>query len=649
MTTTLVQVLEEYLKREGLLAVFPEHSRPTLFSLPAASIWLGAIWILAAAWVLRFEGVSGWATALYAPLFALAVTLLVVLVLLIVPSLRGRKSPSTEDAKSIGLCFMVLPPAIIALVLGLHLESWSAPIEYLASCVGIVVVLMLLNAYAYSVHLFIGSVGLVLRVVTKSAALLVVLVPLLLIVVLLSAFSQELWQAFAGLSRTRLVATAFVLYLPAGVLAVASVGRRAHATVGGAPSHNDIVTNAENTSFISERRAGGLIGIEEWNALKKELEWRSLEKDAAQLLRVVRRRTTFWLASLLVWTNLALVLCFIVYFSLLFHVIFIPAVISQWAGVELKPNLIHLVEQPFPIELTIPSTTAVLVKTSCVLAMFVGLIASVYLVTEDKVQTIYAEWLREKNASWLAISHLYLCATSPGYEVWDYVVRNKKTGIANVLIVVPRGSDEHSAQAACEDMALHLDAYNRLVLVTAFEQNRERPVYSLATPGRKWQLKHNKVKDIQRFEPCHLELTELRYHHALGFCAIDEGKEIDAQWFGDSPSAVQLGREIWEADKNHEWVMHPYVFEAPSLVTLDINLTKRKTKSELYRQLVREVLALAVKTYPAVPSVLVNLYYRDTMTTLAALTVFRELLGYAEYKDEYSGDKRIEKLNRWVD
>jgi hypothetical protein len=225
-------------------------------------------------------------------------------------------------------------------------------------------------------------------------------------------------------------------------------------------------------------------------------------------------------------------------------------------------------------------------------------------------------------------------------------VRDKRKGIANASILVPQGLSEVEVERACEHMESRLQEYRNFVRITAFEQNVERPVYKLGMPGNRWQLLHNKGKGIRIFESNPLILDELRYQYFLGMDSLQEEVEIPDGWFGNTPRGIAVAKAVWEADVGHEWVLHPYAFESDTVLSLEVHLTKKKAKSDQYRQYTRELLTLTRQKAPDAQNIWIDLYFRDTIDTLAHLN-WSEQLSYVEYKDEVAGKSRIERPDDW--
>jgi hypothetical protein len=609
-------------------------------------MWLVGLWGPAAYFLLSRKGFGGLIVAILGPLILFVVAFLVLAVIFVIRQFRSGKRLTSADAGTIGGFFLQVFPLLMTVALGIYLRSWLVAIGYIALYIAVMVIVLLLQMQPYRVHLLIELARSVFRALWRSMALLLVLIPLLFVIVVLSVFSQELWQALGTLSLSRLVGGALCLVVPALILLLASLDREAAAIVGQFPDKSQIIENAENTLYIKIRLRKGLIGEEEWDRLKSQLEWRGTTRLAERLLPMLHKKVKRWLALLLGLTSLALVASFFVYFYVFFSVILSPSLIEMWTGIQLNAMIVPIGFFGYHWEFELPTTAVAIAKVSLVLAVFIAVMSIVYALTDETIKRIFTEWLNQKASSWLAVSSLYLCAVSPDYQIWEYFVRDKNKGIANVSIVVPRGLSGELVKKACEHVESRLEEYRNLIVITAFEENPERPVYKLGMPGNRWRLLHNKVKGIRVFESIPLVLDELRYQHFLGRNSLREGVEIEDEWFGNTPKGMALAKSVWEADADHEWVLHPYVFESDAILSFEISLAKRRAKSDQYRQYVRELLTLTRQMIPDAKNILVELSFRDTVETLARLNWSKEL-PYAEYKDELIGESKIEKPSAW--
>ncbi len=620
------EILETYLKDEGLYDVIPEHRRRSLFSLPIASIWFVLLWLSVVYMVYRSKGSEGLLVAILLPVI---VFIAIVIVLVVFYSLRRMRTGhvlTNKDAGASGMVIMIIFLLSLALAMGIYVNSWSTALIFLVVSFVLLVVVALMQMVAYRIHQLIENIRTVVRALGKSFGLLLVLIPLLLVIVILSVFSQELWQALGTLSAPRLIVSLICLVAPALVFVMASLNREASELVGAFPTKDQIVENAKNTGYIKEKLDKGLISQEEWSWLQAQLEWRI--KLAETLLPIITEKTRQWLARLLALTSLTLVISFFFYFLLFFSVTLTPSLIESWVGVNGSAAILL--------------ATA---KVSLILAVFIAVMASVYALTDENVKEIFTEWLKHKSRSWMVVSALYECVISPNYEVWEYQQCDEKLGRANVSIVVPKGLPDEAVEKACEHMEAKLDKFRNLVIVTAFEEKPD-PVYQRGMAGNRWRLLYNKVQNIRSFEPIHLELDELRYQQFLGMDSLKEGTDIPDEWFGNTPQGIELAKSIWENDTDHEWILHPYIFQNKALVTAEISLAKRKSESDHYRQYVREVLLLARQAIQNASSIWIDLQFRDTIESLAHL-IWDEGLPYIDYRDECIDKNRIEKSSAW--
>lgn len=189
-----------------------------------------------------------------------------------------------------------------------------------------------------------------------------------------------------------------------------------------------------------------------------------------------------------------------------------------------------------------------------------------------------------------------------------------------------------------------LKGYERLVIITAFQVSPEKPVYKLGMPGMRWRLLHNKTKDIREFEPIPLELGEVRYQHSLGRDSLKHGEKPPDEWFGDEPNAIGLAKAVWSEDVHHEWVLHPWALSTAQFLSLEVWLTKRMAGSAQYREYMRSLLALTRDMRPDAPLISIDLYYRDSVDSLARLDWTPQ---YVSYRDEMIQRTTTEMPSVW--
>jgi hypothetical protein len=195
-------------------------------------------------------------------------------------------------------------------------------------------------------------------------------------------------------------------------------------------------------------------------------------------------------------------------------------------------------------------------------------------------------------------------------------------------------------------MEARLSRYRSLVIVTAFEQTPDNPNFRFDLPGNRWQLLHNKTKAIRRFQESSFSADEPQFQHDLGHHAIEHGNSIPDEWFGNSPEAVALSKSFWDADQTHEWILHPYVYLSDSMLSLEVHMTKRMSKTSQYRAYVRNIVGPAIGKHPAANNITIDLYFRDTTESLARLNWTKDL-PYATYQDELMKKSLLEKRDSW--
>jgi hypothetical protein len=533
----------------------------------------------------------------------------------------------------------------VAVALGVYWSHLIFAVVFVSMYLPILSVVLFLQLKVYRVYLVVELVASTIRASMHSVKMLLVLVPSLLVIVVMSVFSEELWQALGRLPVLRLIGSIGCLIVPALILVISSLEREATVILGQFPDKNQIAEDARNTPFVEDRLQKGLISEEDLDRLTEQLSWRNAAMLADGLLPALHMQVKRWLVLLVSSTSLFLVVSFFVYFCVFFSVVLSPSLIDAWTGIE-YPTEVVLPIGPFRYGKWIPASTMSIAKVSVVLAVLVAVMASVNAFTDEAIKEVFTSWLKRKASSWLAVSSLYLCATSPNYQIWGYAKKDKREGIANVSIVVPKGLSEELVQEACEHMESRLEEYRTLIIITAFEQNPERPVYERGLPGNRWQLLHNKVKGIREFEANPLILDELRYQHFLGRDLLREGKEPPDGWFGDTVEGVELAKAIWETDPDREWVLHPFTFTSDKLLSIEISLKKRKPESSHYRQYIQEVLRLTRQIIPDASTIMIELAFRDTTQTLARLFCGEDL-PYVEYKDELMDKQSVEPPANW--
>jgi hypothetical protein len=644
---TLIQIiLETILKREGLHGVIPHYRRSQVFPAPILTVWLGGLW-LSASYLYYYLGKKSLLVSFFTPVILFVIFFLLVVIYYVVRSYRLKKDLSSNDAASLGGIFMFGTPILITLHLGLALRSWIAPLYFLAVYIGIIVLALLLNKQGYRIFSILDLFVSVVKAFGQSLRYLLVILPLLLIIILLSVFSSDLWKIIGLAPLPRLLSTFALILFPALILYVSSLSSQTKALLSNVSKREHILAEAERLPSLKKQLDEGLISEEEWQELLKQLNWRHYEKLIDGIWLVVYNKTRRWLALLIGLTSLVLLLSFFLYFYIFFTVAIDPQTISDWTGLQATPPIWVINISGNWGALSVSAISIAIAKVSLILATFAAAMSIVYSLTDETVKDLFTNWLVQKSSLWVATCCLYKSIVEPNYQFWEYVVDNKKDGIANISIVTPKGLSEEKINEVCAYVAKQHEEYRRIVIVTAFEQNAEKLLYKRSAPGRWWQYLHNKAKDIKQFHEVPSYTDEVRYNHFLGRECLEKGVGIPDEWFGESPNSIKLGKAIWDADTGKGWILHPYASENGKNISLDINLSKKKQSSAEYRMFAKKLLEQLIDVFPDANLITIDLYFRDTVDFITNLMLNREL-DYVSYRDDRSNKIRTESLKDWL-
>lgn len=643
---SLIQgILETVLKREGLHEIIPHYRRSQVFPAPILTIWLGGLW-LSASYLYYFWGKENLLLSIFLPVILFITFFLLVIIFYAVRSFRFKKDLSANDAASLGGLFIFGAPILITLHLGLALRSWLAPLYFLAIYIGIVIFALLLNKQGYRIFSLFDLLISIVKAFGQSLRYLLVILPLLLIVILLSVFSADLWKIIGLAPLPRLFSTFILIMFPALILYISSLSSQTKALLSNVSKREHILLEAEKLPSLKKNRDEGLVSEEEWQELLKQLNWRHYDKLIDGIWLVVYNKTRRWFALLIGLTSLVLLLSFFLYFYIFFSVAIDPQTISDWTGLQNTPPIwVFNISGSFGA-LSISAINVAIAKVSLILATFAAAMSIVYSLTDESIKALFTNWLFQKSSSWVVAGCLYKSFIESNYQFWEYVVDNKKEGIANISIVTPKGLSEGQIKDVCAFVAKQHEEYRRIVIITAFEKRVEKTLYKRSAPGRWWQYLHNKAKDIKQFHEVPSYTGEVRYNHFLGRDCLEKGNAIPDEWFGDTPNSIKLGKAIWEADTSKDWILHPYVSENEKNISLDINLSKKKQSSAEYRVFAKKLLKQLLEIFPKANLITIDLYFRDTTDYVTNLMLNRDL-DYVSYRDERSKKMKTESLKDW--
>lgn len=649
----LCDYFESYFKQQGLLKLIPDARRPSVFKIPPTRVLI--MWFLLIALtslclgLVRAES-RGIVVGLVLPVAVfILVTFLMNRYIVIHKSLtqgNGSKERATQQAGVVGLLMFC-----ILLALGIDLLVFPGSfLSFFVFMVASLFALFLVSSQGYRVHLAIEGVRTVFRLLPQTLLLVATLTPILLIVVILSVFSSEVWQAVGSLPWSRVAAAAVLLILPTLLFVALSLPKITKPILDRVFDGVSIpLTDAKAVPFLRDKFNKRLISSEEWQRALDDLAWKDASKLRATVRPVVEGKVGRWLALLLALTSLALLSLFFFYFFAFSYIVVQPSLVATWAQLQAESGKLTIITLPvLASELVLLDADAAIAKVSFLLAIIATVTFAVQILSDENHRREITAWLEEKAKAWSLIGVLHQSCIRSGYQVWEYLVRDKVHGILNSTIVVPKGLTDEIVRAACEDMKASLGNHWKHILITAFEQNPGNPDYRRGMPGKRWQMSHNRATNETTFVPIHLELSEIRYEHFLGFDANEAGVEIPDQWFGNNTSSVVLSRSIWESDGQRILFLHPYVNQDNMNVWVDLHMLKRLEKTTDYKELVKRILAEVTKMTAEASNVWIDLYFRDTVDVMVRF-VWSKQLNYTDYWDEITRRNRIDSLESWID
>lgn len=411
------------------------------------------------------------------------------------------------------------------------------------------------------------------------------------------------------------------------------------------PGAVEVVTLAESFPFLNLKLKEGFISSEEWTEVKTQFLWRHKERLDNKLVGPIRKKTRDWLFLLLLLSSLLMALVFFLYFCTLFRVVFAPELIAEWVGHSVQETRYDFLLKGRPLSFSVYSTDFAILKVSLMLSVFVALAANVHSLTDSSATERLTSWLREKARIWIALGSLYDGIICPNYQVW-HVNQDKKRGLVNASIVVPRGSNDAEVKEACEHFENRLNP-RRFVHITAYEQNLNEPVYETWVTGKRWQYLHNKANNFTSFDPMWISDEDISSQCFLGRESLQSEQEIPDEWFGNDPIAVSISKSIWDSDTDHEWVLHPSTLITDNGTFLEVLLTKKMGTSEQYKSFLKNLMTLVITKQALASNVTITLSFRDTGATLASVWWFNQLT-YVNYSDQFLRKPRYEKTALWI-
>jgi hypothetical protein len=390
----LRDLIEDYLKQEGLYQTVVEHRRARIFTLPTALLWLVYLWASEAVIVLA-NGAANFLPTLILPVAAFLTIFFGLAVYYVVRQRRTGRELSEADTNTIGAFLLFGFPTLVGALLWWYLGSVIAFPVYLGFAVAGFFGLLFLQSRAYRARRLLGFIRSIAKAAGRSLLPLPATISLLLVFTFLSVFSEELWQAIGTLPLQSLVAAGVLVLAPVALFAVLSMSAEGEKLVGTSWNASHLTSVAEDTSFLAQRLASGHIAQEEWEAASEEVAWLHLDRLLDEIRTPVLHFVKRWFVFLVAFTGLFVVVCLCLYFLVFFAIVLPPAVIQRWTlpaqvleSYEILPQL--------GWDLTIPSSSIAALKMSISLATFLAAVFLVWAFADEQVKGRLTNWLRHR-------------------------------------------------------------------------------------------------------------------------------------------------------------------------------------------------------------------------------------------------------------
>lgn len=559
---------------------------------------------------------------------------------------KSKFVPDRNYSARVGSAYLWVLPTCTSLLTAIYLRSFGSLVVLIVLQVVMFVFILLSIIGGPRLLPSLETAWLAVRSIPLSLGLLRTLAPALFITVVLAIFSQDTWRIVGQLSVSKLLLVSGLLVSPAIVLGISSLIAQITSLIEKPMTSEEMILIVRQIREVAFSQQQELLSLEGWGMAQQELAWR----HDFFLLQFARKKLGprpiigFSLVFLVVGLLIGLALW--LYLVVILRTIVTTETLADWLQQPL-PDLNQLV--PILPFLALGRGLIVAIKVSFFLASLQVMIYGVSVLTDDGYKEQFANTMGHHIREWLAAIAVYYALTTPGYQILTVDERDRKRGIVRYSIVVQSPTTEAQARQACEHICAR-EANMNLVVITAYEQQAHPSDYHSGSNANRWQMTVNRRKNIHSVNRIDLSgvAQELRYQHNLGMEYSRQNTPIPDEWFGDHPIAIQIGKEIWANDHEHDTVLHPYISlgKNSAVILADVALTKRLPASSDYRNLVKSALASLHAQIPTTKLIYITVYFRDRLDEIAQLTINREA-NYADYKDEKS-KRRSMNLNKWI-
>jgi hypothetical protein len=387
----------------------------------------------------------------------------------------------------------------------------------------------------------------------------------------------------------------------------------------------------KNEKYFSQLFSEGFISNREWSSVEDDMSWRDWKKICERSLPIMKSNTKWEFILYFEIVHLFLFIIFIIYFFILFQFLYTSSSIESWG------NINNIQYQLFNSSLTIFAEPHI--KTAILLAVIITLSSRTSEITCGDLITNRFEWLHYRSKTLLATKIIYDIALTPNYQFWRENVN--KDNIFNIDILVDSTLSKEEIEKTCHHAAKKAPKTAKIIIVVAFVKEDERQDYFRGTLGKRYQLIINEIKNIKEFKDISFDSNnDLRYSHDLGFNSIDKNEAIPDKWFGEYKDTTEIGKEIWNLDPKHTWILHPYVFKNDKYYAIEMFITCRFKSTKEYKNIISDIFKIILSRLQDFREIDIAIYFRDQIGYELARLEFKVGNRYYFYRDEYIKNKR---------
>jgi len=222
---------------------------------------------------------------------------------------------------------------------------------------------------------------------------------------------------------------------------------------------------------------------------------------------------------------------------------------------------------------------------------------------------------------WFSLLSAYEVLKTPNFQIWS-IEEEKNRKLVDYKIILPKNSKDTDVEKACNYLS-NLELGEKIIKVTAFEQNDDSQKYNIGCNINSWAYVKNRIKNINVIH--HISYPDFEDHvslsNNLGIESLKNQTSIPDEWFGQGEEAISIGRKIWEIDQDRDVIMRPTIKVQEKNVIIEVGLLRYFDKEAEYKNFFKSILRIIKEVNSNTNNVYICLFYRDTTQLITKLEV----------------------------